>query len=341
MNIKLHGWLAQYAVLTILFVAGCRDTTSPPTNNGSILTGPTLLVPVGAVRSPRGITVDARGGIWVSDMQSDLVRRFGSSGTLRDSIPGIPLPTNMGFDKSTGNVLVVANNTTIYRIDTLTMNVNIVSVLTSSSIDTSSVYDVNLDTLRPQAINNINLLGDVDGAPNGDVWVNIFANGDKNFVVRVAAGSAKAMAYSSAPASPSDIGPKFLAVDTFGDVFTAFVTGANPGSSRVRVYRVTPINITGSRPMTEPIISGGSRGAGIDIGGVLFIADTPIQKMVIVSTDRESTLEALIVPPVPGMSEPAPTDISVGTDGSVYVAIEDLFSTPGQPGAVLKYGRAP
>ncbi len=335
-NQNIYKWLC---VLLVGIFPSCRDKSTPPTAIEPYLTGPTLIVPVGLLKSPRGIAVDPSGDFWVADTKNDLIRRFTSSGTQRDSVIGFTLPTCMGIEQSTGNVLAVVNNTTIVRINPSTHDATIITTVSGTTVDTSSVYDVNSGESQPHAL-AVHSLGDIDGAPNGDIFVSALAGSVDNAVIQIHSGSAKAIAFSSlAPSNPADIDAKFLAVDTYGMIYTAFVLSTGQSSAAIRVYALSASNPFLNEPFPEPAISGGALGAGIDASGILFIADQPLQQIVIVSTISGRTIDVLTIPQIQGMTQPTPRDIAVGPDGSVYVAVGDLFDSAELLGAVLKYSR--
>jgi hypothetical protein len=135
----------------------------------------------------------------------------------------------------------------------------------------------------------------------------------------------------------ADIGTRFLSVDNLGTVFTAFIMSGGQQSGTARVYALNPVNLALSHVLSDPLITGGARGAGIDVAGDLYIADPPLQRMIIVSTASERTIDIVDIPFVEGMNDPAAWDVGVGPDGSVYVAVVDLFDTANELGAVLKY----
>ena len=322
----------------LLIIPACREETPTAPPDAPFLSGPTVFIPVGTLKSPRGIAVDGSGDIWVADTYNDEIVRFGPDGTEKAFIPGFILPAYMGVDPVTGDILTVANGLSIIRIDPTNNSSSVEANLSGPTIDTTSIYDVNLRQNVTRGLTP-NEIGDLDGAINGDIFVSVLANGNENFVIRVRNGLATAIAVSDQPPSiPSDIGTRFLAVDNFGTVYTAFISGSQ-GSAAARVYALNPGTLPLSHFLSEPLVTGGARGAGIDVAGELYMADPPVTAMVIVSTILEQTIDVVDIPFVEGMNDPAAWDIGVGPDGSVYVAVVDLFDTANELGAVLKYTR--
>ena len=334
------GRLLKALLAVLLFMMpACRKETPSDPPDGNYLSGPTVFIPVGTLKSPRGIAVDATGDIWVADTYNDEIRRFGSDGTEKAFVPGFTLPSYMGIDLLTGDILAVANRLSIIRIDPENNSAAVETTISESTIDTTSIYDVNLRQTVARGITP-NEIGDIAGAFNGDIFVSVLANGTENFVIRLRNGLASAIAVSrQTPSIPSDIGTRFLAVDNFGTIYTALITGSQ-GSASAKVYAINPGTLPLSHILTEPFVTGGARGAGIDVAGELYIADPPVTAMVIVSTTLEETIDVLDVPAVEGMNDPAAWDIGVGPDGSVYVAVVDLFDSANELGAVLKYTRS-
>jgi streptogramin lyase len=336
--LKGRSLKALLAVL-LFIVPACRRETPIGPPDAPYLSGPTVFIPVGTLKSPRGIAVDATGDIWVADTYNDQILRFGSDGTEKASVPGFTLPRYMGIDRLTGDILTVENGLSIIRVDPTNNNASVETTLSELTIDTTFIYDVNLRQTVSRGVTP-NEIGDIAGAFNGDIFVSVLANDTENFIVRVRNGLATAIAVSDQPPSiASDIGTRFLAVDNFGTVYTAFISGSQ-GSAAARVYALNPGNLPLSHFLSEPLVTGGARGAGIDVAGELYIADPPVNAMVIVSTTLEQTIDVLNIPAVEGMNESAAWDIGVGPDGSVYVAIVDRFDTANELGAVLKYTRS-
>jgi hypothetical protein len=182
----------------------------------------------------------------------------------------------------------------------------------------------------------------VDGTPTGDVYVSIAGALPDNFIVRIRQGLPIVLAYSSAPvANPNDAGTKFVVSDPFGTLFTAFASGNSLSGNPLRLFSVSPGNLTQTGSFLSGVITGGAHGAGIDAAGILFIADAGafIPQLVVVSTSPRRWIDSYPLPSVPGISQPAPRDAAVGPDGSVFVAVDDLLQTAGDPGAILRYTR--
>ncbi|MFN0159158.1 MAG: hypothetical protein ACKVRP_13940 [Bacteroidota bacterium] len=325
-------------ILLLAWTSGCRDSSTTPNDDPS-LSAPTVFIPLGILKSPRGIAVDSAGFVWVSDTYNDRITRFTPDGSQLLSLPGFTLPTGMGIDKSTNDVLAIVNGNTIVRINVQTENPTIVSTITSGNINTSSSFDV----ISRQQVNVILLvqeLGDIDGATNGDIYVSCFDGGNENHVLRVRNGEATAVAFSrQQPDDSLDRGSKFLSTDTFGTVYTAFVLPNAQQSNLVYPYVVSPGNVFSSHAFSGTVLSGGVKGAGIDQNGVLYVADARTGSMEILSTVAEQRIDRLDIPPIQGMAEPVAWDIAVGRNGSVFVAVVDLLDTSHQLGVVLKYTR--
>ncbi len=330
-------WAA--ALLFFPMLSGCREdqnTSSPLT---PFLSGPSVIVPVGVLKSPRGITADSTGEVWVSDTYNDRITSFTPDGSQRLSMPGFGLPGAMGFDRSSGDVLVVSSPNTVYRINTHTQQASVVAVLSGGLVGSGSVFNVVTGATESRTLTLLQA-GDLDGALNGDVFVSCLANQTENYLVRVRGGVATAIAFSDrSPQDSLDNSSHFLSVDALGAVYTAFVFSDSLTGGFVHYYAVEPGNPSASHILAGTGIAGRSTGSAIDKNGLVFVADPPTQTISVLSTLPEGLLAVITIPPVGGMTQPAPWDVAVGPDGSVYVAVVDLFDTSHQLGAVLKYTR--
>lgn len=310
----------------------CKSETTIPAER-PFLQAPTVFIPVGTLRQPQGIAVDASGNVWVADTRAGKVRRFWIDGTQRDSIAGFQSPTRMGTDRSNNDLLVIDMNT-ISRITPASGHVAIIATLNAATVAGSSVFDVNTRQMSAVTV-DVRSLGDITGSLSGDLFVSAFGT-PENFLVRVRSGIAEAVAASTvSPQLPAEQGPHFCAVDGFGSVFTSFVMAGTPPAPRVYAY--TPSNPLLSRVLTEPIITGGAQGTHIDAGGILYITDPISRELVIVSTLSERTIARYTIPDVGGFAM-VPHDVAVAGDGMVYVVLSDWQGN--EAGAVLRYVRA-
>lgn len=322
-----------------MLMAGCRSDGTGGSGNTPMLTDPVLLIPVGTVRTPRGIAVDAGGDIWVSDTPRDRILRFNRDGSLKDSVVGYILPTTLGRDQATGHILAVVNERTIVRINPANNASSVVLTVSEIGLDTTTVLDVNTLSVGPQGM-TILTLGDIDGVSNGNIYVTALVNQGRQAVFRVQPSGAMAFAYSGIlPPNPSERSPMFLAADPFGSIYTGFMFQTGPASVGFRLMELRPNSLTSSRVLFQPSVSGAASGAGFDVSGYLYIADPPFQELVIVTTSTGRVIDALPMPSIPGISQPTPLDVALGLDGSVFVAVGDLLVSADGPGAVLKYSR--
>lgn len=325
-------------VFFILTIQGCRsqEPLGPPTSG---LSGPAVLVPVGILKSPRGIAVDSTGDIWVSDTFGDRVVRFSQSGSVKLSFPGFILPGYMGVDRPTDDILLIDNGFTLVRIRYRTETASNILVLNAGSINPGGVFDVQSLTTIDRTIFP-RQLGDLDGSVTGEIYVNLVSSVDENVLVKIAPGSVSAAAFSSTrPLNQNDATSQFVSVDQFGTVYSAFLLQVPQVGIAMRPYVFHPGNIGTSHAFSGASVSGGTTGSGIDQTGTLYIADPAIGEFIMVSTASERTLERFIIPPIAGMVQPAPWDVGVSRNGNVYVAVIDLFDTSNQKGAVLVYTR--
>ncbi|HXG00386.1 MAG TPA: hypothetical protein VNL69_06350 [Bacteroidota bacterium] len=331
-----HSALPVHVIpFVIACVVGCVSCKSDPTVTTEVpyLKGPSVFIPVGLLRQPQGIAVDARGDVWVSDTRAQKIRRFAADGTHRDSLAGFQIPTRMGRDRSNNDVLVI-DMTTISRITPASGHVSIIATLNSATVDGSSVFDVN-DRSTTAVTVNVQSLGDIAGSQTGDLFVSAFGI-PENFLIRVRSGLAAAVAASSlAPVNQAERGPYFCAVDAFGIVFSAFTMGGV--QPLPRLYAFNPFTINLSHTVPEPFITGTARGADIDAAGNLYITDAAAQELIIVSTLSERTLGRYTIPDVDGHAM-IPHDVAASENGLVYVVVSDRSG--GEAGAVLRYERA-
>jgi hypothetical protein len=321
----------------VLFVAqtvsapSCKNE-SDQTFERTFLSTPSVFVPVGVLKQPQGISVDAAGNVWVADTRAGKVRRFSSDGVLRDSIGGFSFPTRMGMDHSNTTLLLI-DNLTINRINPQTGTATIIATLNGANIDGSSVFDVNTRTVGPRTI-DVQQLGDVDGSLTGDAFVSIYGT-PENVLVRIRGGTATALASSDVlPQSSAERGPHFIAVDGFGTVFTSFVLAGAP--ARVRIYRYSPGDPNLSHDLPEQVVTGAASGSAMDASGNLYITDPAMQELVVIATISERTIARYTIPDVGGYSM-VPLDVAVANDGRVYVVVTDRLGT--EAGAVLQYMR--
>lgn len=326
---RLTALAAFFGVLVASSGTACKNESSTSLTQ-TYLTPPSVFLPVGVLRQPRGIAVDGAGDVWVADTRAGKVRRLTRDGVLRDSIIGFQLPAAMGFDRSSGSLLLV-DEYTLYRLQPQTGAATIIATLTNNSIDTSAVFDIDARRMIATAV-NVARLGDITAGPMGDVYVGCFGT-PENFLVRVRAGLAAAVAASFlVPTNSAERGPHFVGVDAFGTVFSSFaVGGATPV---VRFFAFSPSHTDLSRVLTEPAVTGAARGSTIDVSGNLYVTDPATQELVIVSTIAERTIARYVIPDVGGYSM-IPHDVAVSEDGRVYVVVSDRLGT--EAGAILVY----
>jgi hypothetical protein len=324
---------ALWALCTLL--SSCRENISNGGFENPFLTEPEILVPLGTLKSPRGIVADTSGDFWVADTENDLIRRFSSNGIQLSVVQGFTRPTYMGYDRSTRDILVISG-LNIIRINPLNNNATIVAGLGAGLVDTTAVFDVNTGQTRSRPL-VAQGAGDVSGAPNGDIFVSAVAHTGEHYIVRVRSGQMTALAFSAHVPSNQTAGPMFLSVDRFGTLFTGFFTSANQTSPRI--FLVEPGSLFLSQPVSGSLLSTGARGSSIDDAGILFIADAGNQELIIFNTFTNRVEDIVTIGPIQGIAQPAPRDVAVSPDGSVLVTVSDLFATPDNPGVVLKYGR--
>jgi hypothetical protein len=184
--------------------------------------------------------------------------------------------------------------------------------------------------------------GDIDGAPNGSVYVSVLANDGEHFVVQVRSGTARALARSSQQVPPqAGANPQFVLCEDGGAVYTGFYFPTGSPNATHRGYVLFPSSITTSGVMEAIQLSSRVSGGGYDRSGYLMLADGSTRELVIASVASERVIDRLLLPAIDGMTQPAPTDAAIAPDGTVYVTVRDLFDTANQHGAVLRYPRAP
>ncbi len=328
-------------ILILLHLAGCRSDIPSVGNPTTTYQDPAIIVPVGRLKSPRGIAVDQTGDIWVSDSYSNVIRRISPGGSDKTLLTAIPFPTKMGFDRSTNNILVIIDQNSILSISPSNDVTNIVFSFIASVIDTTSVFDVTSGIQTSRAINTV-IVGDVDGATNGDIFVSALANDAENFLIRVRNGIASAIAFSPLrPTVQPDRSVHFLSTDRFGDVYTSFVTDVGASGTTTNLFAIVPGNLLASQRFSNIRISPTAQGSGIDATGRLFIAEPSLQQVILVSTADSSPTDYIILPFVQGMSAPTPRDVALAPNGDIYVAVSDLLDTSNTLGAVIVYKRNP
>lgn len=326
-----HTWIIA-CIAFVLGLIACKSESSAPMEM-PFLSAPTVLVPVGTLRQPQGIAVDATGRVWVADTRAGKVRRFDAGGTQLDSVAGFQSPTRMGRDRSNNDLLVI-DRTTISRITPATGHVTIIATLNAGSVTGSSVFDVNTRTSSALTV-DVQRLGDISGSLTGDLFVTAFGT-PENFLVRVRGGLAEALAASHlAPPSAGERDAHFCAVDGFGTVFTSFILdGTLP---TIRLYAYNSSNPDLGRVLPEPLLTGAAHGSDIDATGILYITDPATQELIVVSTTAERTVARYPIPDIGGYSM-MPHDVAVANDGKVYVVVNDRSGS--EAGAVLRYERS-
>ncbi len=332
MDFATHRSLFVALAALLIGFSSCKDDaqTNDP-NQSVVLTGPTTFVQTGLLRLPQGIAVDASGNVWIADTRNNRIRKFSTSGTQIDSV-NVTSPSAIAVDKTTGDLFIVENSSTVLRYVVQTKTWLAAYPFVPFIGNSSSVFDVgNRGTV---SINVTVLeLGDIDTSPSGDIYVS-GRGSPANFVARILHGNISIVAASFLDSSIAR--PSMLAADGFGTVFTAFRFSRGP-TSQTELYAFVPSNIQQSHVMAEPFISGGTQGATVDAAGYLYIADAGTQELVMVSTASERTVARHLIPDVGGFSM-TPRDISVASDGSVYVVVTDRLGS--EAGAVLKYTRS-
>ena len=328
-------WLSRplltMIVATCLFsCSSCKDDSPTDPEQRTILSGPMVFLPVGSLKSPQGIAVDATGNVWVADTRNNRLRRFTAAGALTDSIV-VTQPSNVAVDKRTGDLLVIENGTTVSRFLVQTKTLLASYSLNPFGGNSSAVFDVGNRSSTSIRV-DVRELGDIDSSPTGDIFVSA-RGAPANCAIRILNGNVSALAASSVDSATTTA--RFLAVDPFGTVFTSFSFSRGPASTTL-VYSLSPGNITQSHSLNEPLVSGTARGAAIDASGQLYIADPATQEMIVISTASEKTMRRYIIPDTNGFSM-VPREVAVASDGTVYVVVNDRLGT--DAGAVLKYTR--
>lgn len=324
------------ALLCVLALACRDDSESSSTENFLTLSGPTVFIAPGLLRSPQGVAVDDSNNIWVADTRNGVIRRFSRSGLQIDSIRSFFSPTHIAINRRSGDLLVVEDGKRVREIVITTKSDLRTTTLDPFRGSADVVLDVNTNSTRAIAP-TIAVVGDIDSNPIGDVFVGAYGV-PENIVIRIANGNVSALAYSSTvPSSTIEVGPRLLAVDRFGTVYTSFTFLGTSGQNVVRGYVINVSNITQSKILSDPFASGAARGATIDNEGYMYIADSLAQDLVVFSTLTERTILRFRIPTVAGISM-SPRDIAVAKDSSVYVVVTDRIGT--DAGAVLKYTKA-
>lgn len=338
-SVPLRCTLCMITGLLAAIAMGCRDTDADLTGSAPGLTGPTVFVQVGILKYPQGIAVDGTGDIWVSDTNGDRITRFTPAGSQRLSLGGVTTPTFMGFDRATNDILVVSQNE-VLRINPQNETVTTIAAVSGAGVDAVSTFNVRTGQIQSRTL-SIRQLGDIDGTPGGDVYLSSVTTDGQNYLLRIRTGQISAVAFSDIPPDASPNGAtRFVCSGALGEIFTAFVFQSQQQPAVARSYVVLPSNITSSRVLGTGPVSDGARGAGIDGLGNLYIADSQMRQLILISIAPERVIDVLDIPAVAGMTDAAPWDVAVGTDGSVYVTVVDLFDTSRQLGGVLKYSRA-
>ncbi len=323
----------RFAIVAVLGFAACREEKITAPAAQVLLSGPTVFVPVGLLRSPQGIAVDGSGNVWVADTKNNKLRRFSPGGTQTDSMSYPNQIQKVAVDKRSGDLLVIHNSTIVDRIVAQTKTVTASFPLNPFSGDASAVFDANSGTTRSISATVIRL-GDVDVSPIGDIYVSAYGS-PENFVLKLSNGNVTVIASSSlAPTGVDQAGPRFLAADAFGTVYTSFTFLATSSQNVVRMYSITPGNLSQSKMLTEPVVSGAARGGTIDAAGNVYTADPLTQDLTVVSSNSEKTTAVYRIPDTNGLSV-APQDVAVTANGTVYVVVTDRSGS--EAGAVLKY----
>lgn len=336
----MHQRFAFILILSVAFtLEGCRENTPLLDTVPIQLGGSQVFVGIGTLRSPRGIAVDSRGDVWVADTYGDRILRYASNGILLSSINGIQSPSSMGLDRGTNSILAVSDDRTLIRLNTSTGQVTTVATLTNSTINSTSVYDIVSRQFESRSL-VIDAVGDVDGTLNGDIFLSILANITENYLVRVTTIGATAVAFSQLePLDTLRNAARFVASAGLSSVYTAFLVPNAQSLGILQPYLFTSGNVSASRALTVPELSGGPTGACIDGSGLLYVADAASGTLLVISTSSGHAIEVLEMPAITGMTEPVPWDVAAAPDGTVYVAVIDQADLSHQFGAVLKYPR--
>jgi hypothetical protein len=326
-------------VCTALLSLSCgNDSSSDPPSQSFTLSSPSLFIPAGILKVPRGITVDQSGNVWVADTRNNKIRKFSSSGIQTDSIVNLNQPLRVAFQKWTGDLLIIDNNYDISRFIIPTRSRLPITSLNSFAVDTNSVFDVAAGSRRPMRI-DIQALGDIDAAPSGDIMYVSTRGNSQSSVIRIENGNASGYAAMNG----STIGgARFLATDGAGSVFSLFGIDRGPITT-TQLHVLYALNLTQSHFAAEPSITANAAGATIDAQGNLYIVEPALQELIVISATTERTIARYAIPSIPGISliGNAAQDVAVATDGTVYVVVNDTQNTIDGPGAVLKYTRVP
>lgn len=321
-------FLLMLLALCLGSCSACRDE-SPAGADGNLFNAPTTFIRVGLLRSPAGIAIDAEGSIWIADHNNDRLRKFSSAGIQIDSII-LTRPSAVALDRSTrDHLVVVENGTTVSRFTIPGKTLTSSYPLNPFTGNSTTVLDVSINAVVSVGV-TVHRLGDIDTSPTGDVYVS--AQGSPaNSVIRISPSGIFALAAS--PVDSINALARFLAVDGFGSVYTAFSVYRGPAVYST-VYVLTPGNIAQSRAMNSIAVSRMTQGATTDPAGRLYIADGETQEVIIAATASEVVITRYRVPDTDGFSM-APRDVALAADGTMYVVVADRLGT--EAGAVLRY----
>ncbi len=329
-DVPMRSW---FAVVVLCSLVACREEklTTPTTQIS--LSEPSVFVAAGILRSPQGIAVDGSANVWIADTRNNKLRRFSPVGTQTDSMAYPDQIQKIAIDRRNGDLLVIHNSTVVDRIVPQTKTVTAFFPLNPFNGDASAVFDANSGTTR-SILATLIRLGDIDLSPIGDIYLSAYGS-PENFVLKLSNGNITVIASSAlAPTAVGETGPRFLAVDGFGTIFTSFTFLATSSQNVVRMYSINPGNVDQSKVLSDPSVTGSARGATVDAAGNVYIADPLAQSLIVVSSTSEKTIGFYRIPDTNGLSV-APQDVAVTVGGVVYVVVTDRSGS--DAGAVLKY----